>query len=190
MDFLFLKNMSHHIEIWLRDSSKNNTGKPYNQNLDPHRTRIILARPFEVIGSEDKVKDKIIDYCRDFAPIPFHMEDIGNPDYKLYRVSVEEDGRLMEFNNGLEDRIYGDVEFTEEFGKEKNFDVTTSMDGDGFYYPRTNQHMLRVTGIHDEKIWFCYDLVTKDVLPGNMSLDKYKWNETVARFKKEINKRH
>lgn len=197
MNHLFFKDMSHHIEIWLRDSFENQPEKFSNQNLNPDRPRIILARPFNIIGRkgenkikrENKIEDEIVDYCRGFSPMPFYMEHTEKPSHKLYRVPVRENGELMEFNNGLEEVISKYVEFTERFYEERKFDVTTNMDGEGFYYPRINQHMLRLTGICDGKLWFCYDLVTGEILPGTMSLDKYRWDRTVAKFKEEHMKR-
>jgi hypothetical protein len=48
--------------------------------------------------------------------------------------------------------------------------------------------MLRLTALKNQRIWFSYDFVTKDVLDREKTLDDSMWNNTLNLFQKKYNK--
>ena len=174
--------MSYYLEIWLRGFAKDQLRELSNQDSGSYHPHVTIVRPFDIVSSEGVVRDKIVDYCRGFSPMHFSLEGIGDFGGKFYHVPVFEDGRLMRFDNGLEDCISEDVEFVRKKDKVKKFHVTVNEDEGGFHYSGSDHHMLRLTAIRDKEIWFEQDLVTGKTLDRVQALDRYKWNDTRIEF--------
>lgn len=175
--------MSYHLEIWFRGSEKDRLREISNQDPESYHPHLTFIRPFKITSSEYEIRRKIVDYCKVFSPIPFYMEGIGSFDGEFYYAPVFEDGRLMQFNDGLEYCINEDVKFVKKCDEVKKFHVTVDMEKREFYYLKSNHHMLRLTGIRDKKIWFSYDFVTDEVLNRDESLDRDRWNNTITKFR-------
>ena len=174
--------MGYHFEIWLRDFAKDYLRGISNKDSDSYHPHVTIIRPFDIVSSEEDVKKRVADFCKWIVPMPFYLEGIGDFDGKFYHVPVIEDGELMQFNNGLENLLNGDVNFVKKIEPIKKFHATVNDNMGEFDCPRIDQYMIRLTCLFDKKIRFSYDFVTEEILNREDSLDEGKWNENLRMF--------
>lgn len=184
--------MSYYFEVWLRGYAKDyirSLSSFDEENFHPH---ITLARPFDKIKtSEEKIIKKVARLCSDKEPIPFTLKgkgDFYHEGNKINSPKITNSEKLLQFHHDLEEILKNDVEFYKKIEEEKKLHVTTDMNKEIVYGEEVEQYMLRLTGIKNEKIWFSYDIVTKNILSRDESLDKTKWYQTVHKFSKKYKK--
>lgn len=172
--------MRCYLEIWLKDSAKDQLRSFSNQDPDTYNPHITIIRPFEIKkdSDRDEVKSEIINFCKGIEPIPFYLEGYGNFDDVFHYVPIVEDGRLMGFNNGLEARLNEYVNFYREIDKEKKFHSTVKLAKIPFSCPRIDLHMFRLTALYSKEIWFEQDFVTGETLSRKEALDEGLWDRT------------
>lgn len=169
--------MSYFLEVWFRGFAKDYLRSISNNKNKKHHMTFI--RPFDLIKSEEEVKQNIVSFCQNKELIKFTLEGKDSFNKTTNYVPIHSP-KLLEFNYDLEKAIEKDVNFVEKLNKEKILHAT--VDSKEFNCPTIEQYMLRLTAIKDKKIWFSYDFVTKQVLSREESLDKAKWYSTVHEF--------
>ncbi len=174
--------MKYFIEVWLRGYAKDKIREISLKDSESFHPHVTLVRPFDLLVSEDKIKSIVIEFCKGKDPIQFNLKGKGNFG-EIFYIPVVDAEELLEFSNGLEKVLEGNVQFVEKHGDSKILHATVGSDFS--YCEKIKQHMLRLTMIRDKKIWFSYDFVTQQELSRKESLDKLKWYETVNNFFKK-----
>ncbi len=177
--------MKYYLEIWLRGFAKDYLRELSDNASEDFHPHITLARPFEILTGEEKVKNKIIAFCENKPPMFFSLEGAGKFKQGIHYVPVTDSAELMNFNSGLENLLENEVKFAEKLNKEKILHATVHPEAEFFSCPKIDQYALRLTAIKDKKIWFSYDFVTGRVLDRINSLDKTLWHKTVHGFTKK-----
>ena len=174
--------MDCYFEVWLRGFAKDKLRAISSDDSENNHPHITLVRPFNILTTEDDVKNKTIAFCRKNDAIKFSLEGKGDFDGKFYYVPVANDKKLLEFNNGLEEVIKNDVNFAPLLNDKKILHATVDEVGDFNPVETIDQYMLRLTALKNKKIWFSYDFVTGYQLTREESLDKKSWLRTVHEF--------
>jgi 2'-5' RNA ligase len=168
----------YYVEDWLR-GEKGDLLKEAARDPDIYHPHITFVRPFSVPeGNEDKVKQLIIDYCKDRGPINFTLNNKDHfPQGVIFIPVVSRE--LSEFNDGLEKILEPEVKFDVKLADQKTLHLTITNE-DFFGLPETVLPMLRLTVIRDKKIWFSWDFELHRELNREESLDKWAWGLTKA----------
>lgn len=177
--------MSYYFEIWLRGHAKD-TLREISEDKSRH-PHITLIRPFQIKTNEESIKNDVSNFCKNYSPLPFTLEGKGNFDEDFYHVPVTNADELLNFRNGLEKILESNIIFNEQKPEEEvHLHSTVNIKEDIPYYEKTDQYMLRLTGIENKRIWFSYDLVTGEILNREESKKgksgQSKWYNTVHQF--------
>jgi len=162
--------MSYYLEVWLRGFAKNHLRAISRQNPEFYHPHITLVRPFEIKTGEEEVRRKIVAFCNKRKPIPFSLEGREVFPEGVSYVPVVACESLLQFNDELEGLLEGNVEFAPRLGEQKVLHATVDFLDPNYVCPRMNQHMLRLTGIRNKRIWFSYDFRTQRELTREESL--------------------
>ncbi len=171
--------MSYYLEVWLRGFAKDHIRTLSTKDSKKYHPHITLVRPFNILSSEDTVKNKVIDFCNGKRLIRFCLSGEGHFNNHFFYIPVVEEKGLLEFNNGLEKAICNDVKFSEKLAEGKKLHVTVDVDRNISPSVYIEQFFLRLTALKEKKIWFSYDFVRQSFLNREESLDKKLWIETV-----------
>lgn len=172
------------LENWLR-GAKNDILDGRFEDLDSSHPHITFVRPFTIPpGDEEKLKDAIVDYCKDKKPIGFKLKGVGYFPNGINYIPVYSQ-ELLEFNNGLEKVLGGHVIFDEKLADEKTLHLTVTAGGME-EFPDKDFVMLRLTCIKNKKILFSYDLEMSCVLNREQSLDRWHWRFTRALYEDRL----
>jgi hypothetical protein len=117
------------------------------------------------------VKNKVADFCSRFSPMRFYLLGTGNFPEGINYLSVQSN-ELLNFNNGLERTILGEVNFVEKLNKEKLLHITIPKRIE-LEFP-IQDCMRYLTGIKNKKIWFVYDLLEKRIIERDEALNVLK----------------
>lgn len=177
--------MGYYLEVWLRGFAKDFLRGLSTKERESYHPHITLVRPFQVTAPEERVQEKVVAFCKDRQPLPFSLEGKGTFDGAIHYVPVTNSAALLQFNDGLEELLAGEVQFVQKLNDEKILHATVDTAVEVPPCPRIDQYMLRLTGIKDKRVWFSYDFVTQTVLTRAESLEKRRWYETVHRFSAE-----
>ena len=159
-----------------------------NTQDNEEHLHITFVRPFSIDGDAQKVKEKIIEYCRGKKPIPFVLEGKGNFDENISYIPVKS-GELQNFDNGLEKLLEGMVELDTKLNDEKILHLTVGSETKAL--SKTEMVMLRLTCIRNlkdgngKRIWFSYDFVTQEVLSREETRDFDRWQKTQKLYTQE-----
>lgn len=177
--------MSYYFEIWLKGFANDQLKSMSDRDDDSYHPHITLVRPFEIRRqlSEQTIQQRVVDYCKiQKTPIPFSLQGTASFDGQTHYIPVTNLRKLLEFDAGLELLLQTSVEFRPKLHSHKLLHATINSNQPTPYCKRLEEYMLRLTGIHNKRIWFQYDFVTGRVLTREEALDKDLWQETVTKF--------